>query len=238
VKLHGRTYHYVPRTNSRGGIFTYYVIFNYFSSILFYFVGIQYFTFDALDSMLEHATELNTTQNGVQVHTRIIPQVAESLYRELQRINTLVQECHQIGIYATLTNEENSRTVRPAINGTTSFLDVAAITADRTTGNRIIRYHRKNQLYSSDIQMTDCLMEPLCYVLFFPYGNGGWGADMRKTLRFNDYLCCRMVRPERNHDGTLLRMFNKAKTRQIPVNRFQVMSRLGQTYLVDMVVLS
>ena len=188
--------------------------------------------------MLEHATELNTTQNGVQVHTRIIPQVAESLYRELQRINTLVQECHQIGIYATLTNEENSRTVRPAINGTTSFLDVAAITADRTTGNRIIRYHRKNQLYSSDIQMTDCLMEPLCYVLLFPYGNGGWGADMRKTLRFNDYLCCRMVRPERNHDGTLLRMFNKAKTRQIPVNRFQVMSRLRQTYLVDMVVLS
>jgi len=93
--------------------------------------------------MLDHANELNTIRNGVQVHTRIIPEIAERLYRELQRINTLVQECHQIGLYATITNEENSRTVHPIINGTTSFLDVAAITADRTTGNRIITYHRK-----------------------------------------------------------------------------------------------
>ena len=30
--------------------------------------GIQYFTFDALDAMLEHATDLNTIRNGVQVH--------------------------------------------------------------------------------------------------------------------------------------------------------------------------
>jgi len=205
---------------------------------VFYALGIQYFTFDALDAMLEHASTLNTIRNGVQVYTRMIPEIAEGLYRELQSINTLVQECHQIGLYASLTNEENSRTVRPIINGTTSFLDVAAITADRTTGNRVIRYHRKNQFYSSDIQMTDCLMEPLCYVLLFPYGKGGWGADMRKTLRFNDYLCCRMIRPEKNHDGTLLQLFNKARTRKIPVNRFQLMSRLGQTYLVDMVCCS
>jgi len=200
--------------------------------------GIQYFTFDALDAMLEHATELNTIRDSVQVHTRTIPEIAERLYRELQRINTLVHECHQIGLYATLTNEENTRAVRPIINGTTSFLDVAAITADRTTGNRVIRYHRKNQFYSSDIQMTDCLMEPLCYVLLFPYGKGGWGAEMRKTLRFSDYLCCRLLRPEKNNDGSTLCVFNKARTRQIPVNRFQLMSRLGQTYLVDMVCCS
>jgi len=49
--------------------------------------------------MLDHANELNTIRNGVQVHTRIIPEIAERLYRELQRINTLVQECHQIGLY-------------------------------------------------------------------------------------------------------------------------------------------
>jgi hypothetical protein len=201
-------------------------------------LGIQYFTFDALDAMLDHASDLNTVRNGLQVYTRIIPEIVENLYRELQRLNTLVQECHQIGLYAQLTNNEYSRDVRPIINGTTSFLDVAAITADRTTGNRIIRIHRKNQLSSSNIQMTDCLMEPLCYVLLFPYGKGGWGADMRKSLRFNDYLCCRMIRPERNLDGTVLRVFNKARTKQLPVNRFQLMSRLGQTYLVDMVILS
>jgi len=186
--------------------------------------------------MLDHANELNTIRNGVQVHTRIIPEIAERLYRELQRINTLVQECHQIGLYATITNEENSRTVHPIINGTTSFLDVAAITADRTTGNRIITYHRKNELHSSNIQMTDCLMEPLCYVLLFPYGKGGWGSDIRKILHFNQYLCCRMIRPEKCNDGTILRAFNKDNTRELPVNRFQLMSRLGQTYLVDMVI--
>ena len=48
--------------------------------------GIQYFTFDALDAMLEHATELNTIRDSVQVHTRTIPEIAERLYR--QRVAT------------------------------------------------------------------------------------------------------------------------------------------------------
>jgi len=56
---------------------------------VFYALGIQYFTFDALDAMLEHASTLNTIRNGVQVYTRMIPEIAEGLYRELQSINNV-----------------------------------------------------------------------------------------------------------------------------------------------------
>jgi len=77
VKLHGRTYHYVPRRASREILLSIYTLtHSVLNSLL---TGIEYFTFDALDAMLENATELNTFQNGVQVHTRTIPEIGERL---------------------------------------------------------------------------------------------------------------------------------------------------------------
>jgi len=133
--------------------------------------------------------------------------------------------------------EDNAVTpeLLPVINTATSFLDVAAITADRTSGGKIIRYHRKNREGTSFIQVTDGLMEPLCYPLLFPHGVGGWDADIRTQVRFNDYLRYRMLAPETDDNGNPLTALNKAGTRLIPLNRFQLQSRLGQHYLVDMV---
>ena len=133
--------------------------------------------------------------------------------------------------------EDNAVTpeLLPVINTATSFLDVAAITADRTSGGKIIRYHRKNREGTSFIQVTDGLMEPLCYPMLFPHGVGGWDADIRTQVRFNDYLRYRMLAPQTDDNGNPLTSMNKAGTRLIPLNRFQPQSRLGQHYLVDMV---
>ena len=213
VKLHGRTYHYLQSTSKQGGV--------------------QYFTFDAADQMLAHANSLNTIGSRNQQFIRMLDWISTTLYQEQVATNPLVQEMRQIGRYA----EENALTPDfiPTINTTTMFLDVAAITADRTSGNKVIRFHRKNCARTSSIQVTDGLMEPLCYPLLFPHGIGGWDANIRKQVRFNDYLRYRMLVPERKEDGTLLMAMNKAGTREIPVNRFQLQSRLGQHYLVDMV---
>jgi hypothetical protein len=43
-----------------------------------------------------------------------------------------------------------------------------------------------------------------------------------------------MLMPERDFDGNLLTVRNKLNTRDWPINRFQLMSRLGQIYLTDM----
>jgi hypothetical protein len=58
-----------------------------------------------------------------------------------------------------------------------------------------------------------------------------------KEIKFSDYLLSRMLMPEKAHGSIpeeLLCCQNKANTHFLPVNRFQMMARLGQTYLVDM----
>jgi len=44
-----------------------------------------------------------------------------------------------------------------------------------------------------------------------------------------------MLMPERSSSGSILTCRNQINTRDIPVNRFQLLSRLGQTYLTDMI---
>jgi len=73
-------------------------------------------------------------------------------------------------------------------------------------------------------------MEPLSYPLLFPYEEDGWGEIIRKSIKFPKYLLKKMLMGEKLEDGTPL---SNKKGILISVNRFQLMSRLGQTYLVD-----
>jgi hypothetical protein len=111
---------------------------------------------------------------------------------------------------------------------------VAAITSDATTGERVLTYKRKGERCAKTIPSTHRLLEPLSYPLLFPYGESGWSAMNRTTLEYHPYLCSRMLMPERDFDGNILTVRNKQNTRDWPINRFQLMSRLGQIYLTDM----
>ena len=98
------------------------------------------------------------------------------------------------------------------------YLEVAQITSDAETGDRVVRYKVKGN--TRTIDATSPLMEPLCYPLFFNLGEQGWGSAMKKDnhIEFQSYLACRLLRPEPSlllEDGH-------------PVNRFQVFSRLGK----------
>jgi len=72
VKLHGRTYHYLPKTGGSGGI--------------------SYFTFDALNAAIEHGESLNG------VHLQINNDYIRALYAFLKVENIYVKECQMIGM--------------------------------------------------------------------------------------------------------------------------------------------
>jgi hypothetical protein len=216
VKLNGRTYHFIPKTGAhcQGGI--------------------QYFTYDAASQMEAYTESLNTP-NG-QHGERTVREYVKGIYEELKEVNELVNECEQIGIMAgnEVLSEGDARALKLAINVKTSAFDVAAITSDATTGERVLKYKLKGERCAKTIPSTHRLLEPLSYPLLFPYGESGWSAMNRTTLEYHPYLCSRMLMPERDFDDNILTVRNKQNTRDWPINRFQLMSRLGQIYLTDM----
>jgi hypothetical protein len=123
--------------------------------------------------------------------------------------------------------------LRASINIQTNVFDIAAITSDVTTGERILTYKLKHCAKARCIPSTSTYLEPLSYPLLFPYGEDGWSIDIAKEFPFTTYLCNRMLCPELRDSGEQLTSMNKDESRFIPTNRFQLMVRLGQLYLVD-----
>ena len=116
-------------------------------------------------------------------------------------------------------------------NGRATYLEVAAITASNTRGNKVVRFQMKSKQHTTQISMTSELVEPLCYPLLFTKGEHGWGDCYRKIIKFPAYLASRMLMPE---PGLTMRSLRNPDV-EINVNRFQLLPRLSQTYLVDQV---
>lgn len=152
VKLHGRTYHFLPRTGGCGGL--------------------EYFTYNAQDSLTNHITSLNGN---------VCEYFLRKIFEELKITNCLIQECEQIGQFASraITNEGQCRELMISLNQKTSHFDIASVTAIHSTGNRILKYQLKGESQTTNIPMNHSLLEPLCYPLFFPWGCGGWGSDSK-----------------------------------------------------------
>jgi len=192
VRLHGRTYHFL--TTSTGN------------------AGLNFFTFDNLANCTEYATStLNNEERGYQ---RIIPSFLANIFRELKEFNSICQECEQIGSYAM--EYMGSSTTMDAfaiINESTSYLDVAQITSDVVTGNRIITFQRKGERRASSLNCTAKMWAPFIYPLLFSHAERGWGADLRGTLKYTDYLAARLLCPEKivcNGDTKTLRVPNQS----------------------------
>ena len=123
------------------------------------------------------------------------------------------------------------------MNQQTSQLDVAAITAENIIGDAVVKFRLKNSFDTSTISCIDPRQEPLIYPLLFPFGESGWGKELQKNngISILSYLCSRLLMPDRDSNGDILRLLNSAATHNLATNRFQLMARLGQTYVVDQV---
>jgi len=213
VILHGRTYHFMTNTSGHNGL--------------------RYFLYDAQAEMMNHGNKLNQSNVDGLAYERIIPEYLQLIYNELQQLNLLVHEIEGIGRFSrSHENDNNRHNMLVELNSRTSHFDVAAITSDNMNGNRILTITRKGNNEKNTISTTDNKLEPLSYPLLFPYGEDGWGESIRKSIKFPKYLLSRMLMTERNTDGSPLLILNRVG-KLITVNRFQIMCRLGQTYLVD-----
>ena len=212
VLLHGRTYHFLPN-NSRTG-------------------GLYFFTYDALQEMNEYGDKmLNSRDKNQEIkHYRFYPEIATALFNELKMINHYVRDCIAIG------NQVRDE-LTMQINLTTTSFEIASIISEEAgRPNRRIIFQLKNEDRPNSIGVHSGRMEPLCYPLFFPYGEFGWSSELRKEIKFSSYMMHRLFLPERDQQGNLILMSTHASPpRQLPFSRFQIMFRLGQIYLVDMI---
>jgi hypothetical protein len=77
-----------------------------------------------------------------------------------------------------------------------SYLEVAQITSDASSGDRVVRYKLKgSKSQTKTIDSLSPLMEPLCYPVLFNEGEDGWGKDMKECdkVDFQSYLACRIL---------------------------------------------
>jgi hypothetical protein len=247
VRLSGRSYHYIPASNTRGGI--------------------QYFLHDGRSQELAaHGRE-----RDVDVPT------LERLFYYLQQNNVLCQSYATIGAMAdfeirrqqgddaeeTISQHQLNQLI-PQLSRATVEFDVSSISIDRISGNHVLRVREKGSAYGTQILCDSEMFEPLAYPVLFPHGETGWGKSFKigklrdgtpcQKINFMDYLASRMLMPEKHRNdhfrngemspeeladphfgkfGRICTQIDTGRTFFNPSNRFERFSRLGQTFLVD-----
>jgi hypothetical protein len=111
-------------------------------------------------------------------------------------------------------------------------IGVAGVSSDAQTGTMFIKYSIDGR--TSKLETTNKRIEPLCYPLLFPFGENGWGVELSRgriqnKIDYMPYLASRILKPETGLYA------NNQNGDRILVNRFQLMSRLMQYYIVESV---
>jgi hypothetical protein len=197
--------------------------------------GINYFTYDRGEQRMQnHADELNAMNNNNNNRKniqgpKIIQNILKTIFDEQKEINKYVKDLQNANELQQNYDMGNVKNIIATINKRNEGLEIAGVTPDNIQGNTIIRFKLKGKSNSTDIKTTDKRVEPLCYPLFFPYGEDGWSIDMSNKIPFMKYLATRLLMPEKNL------LIKTIKGREINVNRFQLLARLAQYYVVESV---
>ena len=225
VKLCGRTYHYMPRSNTTGGI--------------------QHFIMDKYTEALMHGQSFQT-KSSEKTDSAIKDAVLRTFWDTLHRTNRWVQHCKIIGEAVQIINDQNypdedyepaqeafTKEVISQINSVSNIphlLDVASVTDDTVIGKRIVEFKLRGTKRWEKIPITSVHIEPLSYPILFIAGEDGWGIDLKPEVNFPDYIVSRMLMPEPN-----LYVRNAANNKFLPSNRFQLFARVAQYWLCDCV---
>lgn len=116
-----------------------------------------------------------------------------------------------------------------SLSGSTEYLDIAVLTNDKASGNRVVRFMPKNGLGEyKKLDWGNCLMESYCYPLLFSRGERGWAKDLK--LPMCDYISNRLLQCEFEKPSHLYPYHKSLMT-----NRFCAMAKLGSVWAVDCV---
>ena len=241
LKMNGRSYHFLSNSSRKMS-------------------GINYFTFDGLEDAHRHAGVLNDRLSGEQrsENKKLENGILTSIFNELKDVNEFVQELQWIGrgLDRTLRQIDNPlvpsedavRQLTASLNVQTSVMEVGCL-SDESEGNIIYKFNVKGM--GRTINSASNVVEPLCYVLLFPFGERGWSRDISREVGFMEYMCSRFKMPEKTYHSEfdpvengeinpaldnphgLLRQWNKEGTKLLATNRFQLMPRLSQYYQVE-----
>ena len=99
-------------------------------------------------------------------------------------------------------------------------------------GQMIYSYTIKNKTLSIPLHCKE--LETLVYPILFPHGENGWSKEIKNTVKYIPYLASRLLMPERDSSSSTgwLERENKAGN-LLRTNRFQLMSRAMQHYIVE-----
>ena len=224
VRLSGRTYHMMHNTNKN--------------------TGLQYFLHDGQDIKLSNDKR----------HKNVEQDLLEAIVADLLETNKMCQEFKFFGkeLKSFVNDPENDIAYLEAniddfvvnLNDRAGTFEIAAITMDHFGGEHILKVIPKNSPDTgtkndmntvTKISSTDKRFEPLAYPILFTHGEDGWYKDC--GVQFRKYLASRMLQPDLLFDDTYHKYLGyptRDKKHYMPTSRFKKCSRVGQTYLVDM----
>jgi hypothetical protein len=217
--LHGQTIHFLPKhSNCKSAI--------------------EFFTHQNL-SVLEILNVPSTIKD--LINTDIFKVFSD----EFKEHNLFAVDCVNVGNFLrhSSSNDQNNEVVDDYIlkemNSRSSRFDVGSISSINPTGNRDVVYVLKGEDNNHEYKTNSGLshfMEPLGYPLFFTCGEFGWSWKVdRKIIDFRSYLCSKIFMPEKNIKNEWILLPNKKKIKMLKVNRFNILCKLTQQYMCDMI---
>jgi hypothetical protein len=237
VTLNGRVHHYLPTVNSSDPS-----------------CGLSYFIFDddtaQAGSVMSHNVDqsiLCTLREGLKLHNPYCI--------NLRQLGLEARE-RQI-------NSNQQRNIVPTMKNQPRHLDICSVINSRQNNHLVLEVQETDGSRLCDIAMDSKHVEPLCFPLLFPCGHAGWTREMKKDLTAEQYLIARLLKPEKLGSNFLTAFAQYASARvdcrtgepfdanenvaiinefqivdllvqaKLRVNRFQLLSRIGQYYAMD-----
>ena len=216
IKLHGQTIHFLPKNSNCKN-------------------AIEFFTHQNIE-ILNVPSKINDL---------IDPNIFNVFLQEFKEHNGFAVDCVNVGNFLLdlSINDHDNEGVKDYIlkemNSRSSRFDVGSISSINPTGNRDVVYVLKGEDNNHEYKTNSGLshfMEPLGYPLFFTCGEFGWSWKVdRKIIDFRSYLCSKIFMPEKNIKNEWILLPNKKKIKMLKVNRFNILCKLTQQYMCDMI---
>jgi hypothetical protein len=182
------------------------------------------------DALTNHVDSINQVDlDNQQRDTRIIPEIATNIMNELKRVNPYFQDLVRSQDFCENFNNDETMdvvTVNTRLNALTHRMEVGIVLNQDQTKPTIYQC-RTSTNPNKTLNASSREIEPLVYPLLFPFGDLGWGTELKaQGIQLMTYLLARLMQPEND-------MCYEQDGNEFSTNRFQVMSRLGQYWLLD-----
>ena len=182
------------------------------------------------DALTNHVDSINQLDQNQQRDTKIIANFANDIMNELKLVNPYFQDLVASQEFCeNFNNDEtvDARTVNTRLNALTHRMEVGIVLNQDQTRPTIYQcrtYTNPNKTLNASSRE----IEPLVYPLLFPFGELGWGAELKaQGIQLMTYMLARLMQPENDM------RYEQEDGNEFYTNRFQVMSRLGQYWLLD-----